>query len=153
MELHDGCFLAQQLLTQHGLTEKGWRVQLDRAKRRCGQCRYRSRVISLSEFHVKNNSIEEVRDTILHEIAHALVGPGHHHNHVWQAMCVRIGAKPRRLAGENVVSVKGRWTAQCLNCQRSYYRHRRPQQLTGYRCCACKQDITPWKQTFSWGAR
>ena len=41
---------------------------------------------------------DEVRDTILHEIAHALVGPGHGHDAVWKAKCVEVGAKPEAAA-------------------------------------------------------
>lgn len=37
-----------------------------------------------------------IRDTILHEIAHALVGPNHCHDLVWKAKCLEIGATPRR---------------------------------------------------------
>lgn len=37
----------------------------------------------------------EIRDVILHEIAHALT-PGHNHDNVWKATARRIGAKPER---------------------------------------------------------
>ena len=34
---------------------------------------------------------EEVKNTLLHEIAHALVGPGHRHNRVWRQKAREIG--------------------------------------------------------------
>ncbi len=39
---------------------------------------------------------EEVKDTILHEIAHALVGKAHHHDDVWRAKALEIGCSGRR---------------------------------------------------------
>ena len=39
----------------------------------------------------------EVRETILHEIAHARVGASHGHDAVWQAEARRIGSTGRRL--------------------------------------------------------
>ncbi len=145
MLLNEGCFLAQQLLMQHGLAASGWRFALDRAKRRNGCCKYREKEISLSEFYITNNVVELVRDTILHEIAHALVGPGHHHNHVWKAMCVRVGARPVRCKpiGE-VVGVQGRWRVACPNCPQTYHMHRRPKYLTNNRCGKCKTNLPAW---------
>ena len=37
---------------------------------------------------------EDIKDTVLHEIAHAIVGSQHHHDYVWKACCNKIGYKP-----------------------------------------------------------
>ena len=37
---------------------------------------------------------EDIKDTVLHEIAHAIVGCNHHHDYVWRACCNKIGCKP-----------------------------------------------------------
>ena len=63
------------LMREHGL--HGWTVRLDNARRRAGQCDYRRREISLSRHYVRHAEDDHIRDTILHEIAHALVGPRH----------------------------------------------------------------------------
>ena len=39
---------------------------------------------------------EAIKDTVLHEIAHAIAGGIHHHDRVWVACCNKIGAKPDR---------------------------------------------------------
>ena len=39
---------------------------------------------------------EDIKDTVLHEIAHAIVGGIHHHDCVWKACCNKIGAEPTR---------------------------------------------------------
>ena len=73
MDVEDAVAVARGLLAEHGLT--GWSVVLDRAKTRAGVCRADRREIGLSAPLTALHSPEEVRDTILHEIAHALVGP------------------------------------------------------------------------------
>lgn len=39
---------------------------------------------------------EAIKDTVLHEIAHAMAGGHHHHDRVWVSCCNRIGANPSR---------------------------------------------------------
>ena len=39
---------------------------------------------------------EEIDDTLLHEIAHALVGKAHGHDQVWQAKAVALGCSGKR---------------------------------------------------------
>ena len=43
----------------------------------------------------KDNS-EDIKDTVLHEIAHAIVGGSHHHDNVWKACCNKIGCSLTR---------------------------------------------------------
>ena len=47
--------------------------------------------ISFSRNFIKNSSKEDIQDTILHEIAHAIVGPKHGHDKVWKAMASKLG--------------------------------------------------------------
>ncbi len=75
--------LARALLDEHGLRD--WRVALDRAKTRAGVTVFGTRTISLSAPLTRVHTEDEVRQTILHEIAHALVGPVHGHAEVWKA--------------------------------------------------------------------
>ena len=44
------------------------------AKRRLGDCHFKERVIRISRSHALEGNEEQVRDTVLHEIAHALAG-------------------------------------------------------------------------------
>jgi hypothetical protein len=86
--------LARELMQQHGL--EGWQFKWDRAKKRLGSCNYTRRRITLSAHQTKNREVVEVKDTILHEIAHALLPPRSGHGKLWKAKCVEIGAKPQR---------------------------------------------------------
>ena len=87
MDLGDAYRMGTELLRQHGLD--GWTLAFDGAKRRAGVCRYDVRVIGLSAPLTRLHARDEVRETVLHEVAHALVGPRHGHDAVWVAQCPR----------------------------------------------------------------
>ena len=74
--------LARNQMNKHGLVD--WALDLDYAKVRAGACFFREKRISFSRNFIKKSSEEDIQDTILHEIAHALVGPKHGHNKVWK---------------------------------------------------------------------
>lgn len=87
-------FLIEKL-EEHGLRAKGWRGAFNtRLSRTLGRCYYDRKLIELGSHYVENNSEELVKDTILHEIAHALAGPGTGHGPVWKQWCVKVGAHP-----------------------------------------------------------
>ena len=100
MNPFDALTLLNDKLDQHGLLAQGWTGSLDNAERRFGVCRPASKEISISRALASLNSNEEVLDTILHEIAHALAGieTGENcgHDERWKAICRRIGARPER---------------------------------------------------------
>ncbi len=84
--------MAEHLLEVHGLDD--WEVAYDNAKRRAGICRFADRTLGLSAPLTAVHSEDDVRDTILHEIAHALVGPRRGHDATW-----RGHGPPDRLLG------------------------------------------------------
>jgi predicted SprT family Zn-dependent metalloprotease len=126
--------IAKRLIRENGLID--WSFGLNRNKRRLGACKEYLKRIELSEHYVKRNEIAHVRDTILHEIAHALVGAEHGHDAVWKNMCLRLGCSPK--ACENEVDMPvGDWRAQCQGCRQNFNRHRKPVSLRGMYCLAC----------------
>lgn len=84
--------MALHHMEKHGLDD--WSFEWTRAVREYGRCNYSRKVIYLSK--VLSAVVDElhVLDTILHEIAHALVGPGHHHNDIWKAKAKELGCTP-----------------------------------------------------------
>lgn len=94
--------MARSLMDEHGLGE--WTFAFLEAERRLGDCNFEDRVIRIGRTHALDASDAEVRDTVLHEIAHALAGPEARHGALWKATARRIGATPRA----NVYERKGR---------------------------------------------
>ena len=90
---------ARGLMDEHGLG--GWTFRFSAAESRLGECREREKVIRLSRRHAVNGDPREVRDTILHEIAHALAGAEARHGPAWKAVATRIGATPKARAEES----------------------------------------------------
>ena len=130
---------ARELMDRHGLRD--WEFGINTNVRRAGVCHYPNRSsrgrIELSAHFAERNTDEAVRDTLLHEIAHALVGPRHGHDAVWRAKCVEIGARPERCYGEEVDMPKGPWRAVCPSCETEYDRHRRPANAPRWYCRPC----------------
>jgi predicted SprT family Zn-dependent metalloprotease len=129
--------MARQLMDEHGLT--GWRVELDNAKRRAGVCRFGERVIGLSAPLTELHTEDEVRDTVLHEIAHALVGPAHGHDALWRATAVRIGCSGKRCTDADSARVAGAWVGVCP-AGHVKDRHRRPERVMS--CGTCSRTFS-----------
>lgn len=95
MKMLEVLFLADELLEKHSL--KHIPVVLRNHFGALGKCSSDNNFISLQISHVINNDIEEIKNTILHEIAHALVGCEHGHNKIWQQKAIEIGVKLKKL--------------------------------------------------------
>ncbi|WP_404383507.1 SprT-like domain-containing protein [Knoellia locipacati] len=139
MEIPAALALGRDLLHEHGLEH--WRVTTDRAKTRAGVCRFSARTISLSGPLTRLHDEDEVRDTILHEIAHALVGPAHGHDAVWRAKAVEIGCTGQRTVDADAPQVEGPWRGECPRGH-SYTRHRRPGRVMSCLACSPEFDAT-----------
>ena len=122
MTLKDAKALAQQLMSEYRLSH--WHFEFDRAVRRFGFCVYGIRMITLSKKFTVLNSEQEVRNTILHEIAHALVEPNHGHGRVWKAKAKELGCTGSRCCDRSVVAPVTKWIAECPGCRRVVRRHR-----------------------------
>ncbi len=132
MDLRAVVRLGEGLLAEHGLS--GWHLALDHAKRRAGACRFESRTISVSRHLMALYDEEQVRDTLLHEIAHALVGPRHGHDAAWRSTALAIGCSGSRLVSPDAPRAPAPWRGTCARGH-TYDRHRRPTRPTS--CSRC----------------
>ena len=97
--------MARRLMDEHGLT--GWTLAFGEARKRLGDCHFRHYVIRISRTHALEGSGEQIRDTVLHEIAHAIAGHEAGHGPLWKATARRIGATPRAKTYESQTSYGG----------------------------------------------
>ena len=142
MDLQELEAIAERELLRHGLHD--WSFGWAKTKRRQGACKYRSKRIEIAEYYATHNPPEQVIDTLLHEIAHALAGPKARHGPAWKAVAKKLGATPRACdtCSETVV-MPGDWQATCGACNKTYNKYKRPQSLTGYRCrCVARMSLS-----------
>lgn len=134
--------LASEQLDTHGLTAKGWTVKYDGAKTRAGCCFYDTKVISFSR-HFAEDAVTtdaEFMDTVLHEIAHALVGHAVGHGPVWKQKAVDIGCSgevllPRRIS-------RGTMRIECPCGHVCVERHVVQRKMLLRICSVCRQHLT-----------
>lgn len=153
--------LAADLLKQHKLD--GWTCVFDNSKTRAGMCDSKRKVIQLSALMVQKYFLEEggivnIRNTILHEIAHALTPPEFkqttkgrvmvHHGPEWKAMAIKVGAKPERCHSMDF-SGGHRYFLKCpsvssdkfTKCGWSAGYNSKPKKWRHQECKYCKQSV------------
>ena len=140
MDLVQARRLARGLMNEHGLSD--WRLMFDHAKRRFGACHYSKRMITLSRVLTLLNDERQVRDTVLHEIAHALT-PGDVHGERWRKKCQEIGAAPVRCYRDEEVVAPERAAAKylwgCAACD--WWVERRRVNRRVFVCSTCRGKL------------
>lgn len=114
MNLDEARERALALMVEHGIAAQGWTFGWDRAKSRFGQCNYTRKRITLSAPVTAMNDWPDVRDTMLHEIAHALAGPGTGHGSAWRSIARSIGCNGERTV-KNIKTPPPKWVGTCPN--------------------------------------
>lgn len=134
---------ARHLMDRHGLA--AWTLSFDRAKKRAGITNFSHNAISLSAPLMAIYTPDQVRDVILHEIAHARVGAGHAHDAVWKAEARRLGAHPRASISDGP-HVPAPYVGICPRGHR-IERFRRP--TRPFSCARCSRTFDP-RFLFTW---
>jgi predicted SprT family Zn-dependent metalloprotease len=142
MEINAAKQIALRLMGEHRLLAEGWSLHIGTALRTFGSCGWEARRITLSGPLIALNDAAEVRDTILHEIAHALAGRKAGHGRVWQLMALAVGARPQRCYSAKTVRVPPwRWRFACPTCGHTGTRLRKPaRRLSCGRCAPGRFD-------------
>jgi predicted SprT family Zn-dependent metalloprotease len=84
---------AVRAFSRHGLSRR-WKFALGNSLHDYGSCDFNTKTIEVSRVFLRHASRNEARDTILHEIAHAVAGT-HLHDARWKSIAKRIGARPK----------------------------------------------------------
>lgn len=150
MNLTQVMTVARDLMNQHGVGHL--KLELSGTKRALGQCVSRGNVahtIRLSRHWMAHIPEAEIRDTILHEIAHAIAGHKAGHGWEWKAVCRRIGANPNRIADlpqDMVLELKEKianYKAVCTKCASThlFYRLTEKWRQGKYVCAKCRSPF------------
>jgi predicted SprT family Zn-dependent metalloprotease len=93
----------------------GWTFVFDKAQRRAGICRYAQQIIGLSKPMVVSHDrpFSDIRNIILHEMAHALVGSKHGHDAVWRKKANEIGCTRDRCHQMHFANYRWHITCPC----------------------------------------
>lgn len=146
MELKQAHKLARDLMREHKVY--GWGFKFDNAVRRFGACHYDTKTLTISHKLTVLNPEAEVRNVILHEIAHALAGPGAGHGHTWKRVARSIGCTGART--HDAVTPEPPYQGTCPKCGKVIKRARRVR----IACLACCQRHNSGKFSpeylFSW---
>lgn len=133
-EIYD---FAYDKLEQFDLDE--WVFGFDLAQVRGGICRYTKKRITLSVTYCLTAPKEEVLDTVLHEIAHALAGYKAGHGKTWRGVAEIIGC-----SGEVYHTIKhgqDRWHGFCP-CGKTWKRKKLQRRVRNGTCPSCNEKIT-----------
>lgn len=140
--------LARTLMDQHGLT--GWRIEWNRAKRTHGSCCYGTMTLTFSEVAFDHVDEDEIRDTITHEIAHALAGSTAGHGPRWVAIHRSIGGTGARYVSKKASqAIPMAWEGTCPQCGKVFTQHRAPLRVkacSGHGGRFAPETILSWKQ-------
>ena len=128
--LHKVAVQAQSLIREHGLTQ--WSFQFDHGTRRAGSCQYSQCVITMPYEYARHASDSDIRDTLLHEIAHALVGKQHNHDAIWRAKAAEIGCSGSRC--HDIQFTLPRYIMKCVNGCWTATAERRRRNIVCKRC-------------------
>ena len=111
--------LATDLLRTHELPSglgPGWRFHFETTANRAGVCRHAAKTIAMAVSYALRAGWPDIRDTLLHEIAHAIVRPTHHHDRVWKEKAREIGCSTEPCT--KLAHSAGRWIARCARAAR-----------------------------------
>lgn len=137
--MHGYATLVRKMMNEHGLSD--WKIAWSRAKKTHGLCNYTTRTLTFSAVAFAHIDESEVRNTILHEIAHALAGPLAAHGWKWQQIHRQIGGTGAQYVSQTAAkAIPVAWVGKCRNGHVNSGQHRAP-----LRVKACGQCSPRWK--------
>lgn len=124
--------LTFKLLTENGL--EGWHVRFNpRLTRALGRCSYYSKTIDYQPRYMAQNDWEQVRTTILHEVAHAIAGQYAGHGASWARAARALGLENPSAINHTATLTK-KFTGTCEGCGVTVQRDRRQHGIVHTAC-------------------
>ena len=149
--LNEVKILSTKMMKLHGIDD--WSFIIEEKKCPMGHADYRNRLISLSKWHVVFSDMAEIRNTILHEIAHVLdyLSRGYSsHDKIWKKLFISIDGNGKRCGNisYDVEKKLKKWIYICPNCGRTDYEYKRWKEMGCYSCSAGFDDVD-WYKNFA----
>ena len=124
---------------------KDWKLIFSNGKRQLGHCNCRKKTISLSAAYMRTNPYEVLKDTLLHEIAHALqfVNTGKtDHGREWKNIAMELGCTPERCVSSDDIDIpRGKYVGICPACNSVTHFYRKVKRK--YSCRLCSNKYNP----------
>lgn len=140
--------MAERLMGESLDTQK-WQFGFDAGKRRAGLCDHTNRRISLSRHMSALHPVDQSRQVMFHEVAHALAGANHGHDQQWLRIATELGYRNERISGREVDAVHAKWLGVCPNGH-EYFRYKKPTRVSSCSKCARGFDA---RYKISWTQR
>lgn len=126
---------AQEFVLKCGLTN--WTVKLNNAKRSLWLCDETKKELRFSKFFIENNSDIEIKETLIHEVAHALAWNDKKHWPKWIQMAKLLGLKNPEQFNRTAVQAEWKYLMICPWCDAKHYFYKKPKKnwKACYECC------------------
>lgn len=111
MEIQKALTSALVVLRQYGLND--WTVRASREKNTAGRCYYSRKQITLSKHWTEALTEEEVMETIIHEVAHALAGYEAGHGAEWKRIYMSMGGNGESRIINPSARVASKYVGKC----------------------------------------
>lgn len=139
MNQYEAISMAKDLLAENGYSHIP--VNICRSKRMIAYVKFKGQynekyfnIVSyipvglyISSYFIPNLNEGEIKDTILHEIAHIIAGYKSGHKHLWQKACRSLGIDPARIKNvkeQRNIERTAKWIGICPVCNKNYYAYR-----------------------------
>lgn len=127
---------AEDLIARH--LDATWTFAFDNAKRRAGACDYTRRRITVSRYLSARYDDESNRQTLLHEVAHALAGARAGHGAAWKRIARSLGYTGGVTHHGETATDLAPWVGVCP-AGHVAYRHRAATRATS--CARCSRTF------------
>jgi predicted SprT family Zn-dependent metalloprotease len=114
---------AEALIRLH--LDESWTFGFDNAKRRAGQCDFRTKRITVSRYLAARFEDDDIHQVLLHEVAHALAGHRAAHGPAWRRIARELGYVGGATHHGETAEELAPWVGTCPSGHVTY-RHRRP---------------------------
>lgn len=138
---------AEEMLRTH--LDSSWTFAFDNAKRRAGACDYTRKRITVSRYLAARYDDETNRQTLLHEIAHALAGARAGHGAAWKRTALALGYTGGVTHHGETATELAPWVGVCP-AGHIAYRHRKATRPTS--CAKCSRRFDE-RHLFTWTRR